>query len=67
MEKLPAQPYEEREPERMETEFSLLHFRRSGRPSSRPATEKWIWSVIKWIAGVLIGALLTWWISGQFP
>jgi len=66
MEKLPDQPPRDPNPERVDTEFSLLHFRRSGQPAEA-ARESRIWRTIKWMSGPLIGALLSRWLGGHFP
>ena len=66
MEKLPDRPPSDQGPDRTETEFSLLHFRRSGRPADAPRESR-IWRAIKWMCGPLIGAILSRWLSGHFP
>jgi hypothetical protein len=48
------------------TEFSLVQYKRAGRPRG-PRRDSTIVRIIKWIAGPLVGALLTRWASGHFP
>ncbi len=66
MEKLPDRPPSDSHPDHVETEFSLLHFRRIGQPPGA-AAESRVWRAIRWMSGPLIGAILSRWLSGHFP
>lgn len=68
MENLPEHPPADANPSRIETEFSLLHYRRRGSVAeSAAATSNPVWRALKWIAGLLMGALLGRWLTGHFP
>jgi hypothetical protein len=66
MENLPDRPAAPEPDPAERVEFSLLHFRRTGRVPGA-ARESRVWRAIKWMTGPLIGAILSRWLSGHFP